>query len=44
MCAAIQAVLDGFSVTQAARAHEVPYTTLYDRVVGDVVGDQEGAF
>ena len=24
-------------------AHEIPYTTLYDRVVGDVVGDQEGA-
>ena len=36
MCAAIQSVEDGSSVSQAARAHGVPYTTLYDRIVGNV--------
>ena len=34
MCAAIQSVEDGSSVSQAARAHGVPYTTIYDRIVG----------
>ena len=36
MCATIQSVEDGSSVSQAARAHGVPYTTLYDRIVGNV--------
>ena len=36
MCAVIQSVKDGSSVSQAARAHGVPYTTLYDRIVGNV--------
>ena len=36
MRAAIQAVEDGSSVSQAARTHRVPYTTLYDRMVGNV--------
>ena len=36
MCAAIQAVEDGSSVSQAAHAHGVPYMTLYDRMVGNV--------
>ena len=36
MCAAIKSVKDGSSVSQAARAHGVPYTTLYDRIVGNV--------
>ena len=36
MCAAIQSVEDGSSVFQAAHAHGVPYTMLYDRIVGNV--------
>ena len=36
MCAAIQIVEDGSSVSQVACAHGVPYTTLYDRMVGNV--------
>ena len=32
---AIQAVEDGSSVSQAAHAHGVSYTTLYDRMVGN---------
>ena len=36
MCAAIQSVEDGSSVSQAAHAHGVSYTTLYDRIFGDV--------
>ena len=34
MCAAIQSVEDGSSISQAAHAHGVPYTILYDRIVG----------
>ena len=36
MSEAIQSVEDGSSVFQATRAHGVPYTTLYDRIVGNV--------
>ena len=34
MCAVIQCVEDGSSVSQAACVHGGPYTTLYDRIVG----------
>ena len=43
MCAAIQSVEDGSSVSQAARAHGVPYTTLYDRIAGNVTSCQESS-
>ena len=36
MRAAIQAIEDGSSVAQVARTHRVPYTTFYDRMVGNV--------
>ena len=36
MHAAIQAVKDGSSVSQATHAHGVPHMTLYDRMVGNV--------
>ena len=36
MCAAIQSVEDGSSISQAVHAHAVPYTMLYDRIVGNV--------
>ena len=36
MAAAVQACKDGQGVTDAARLHEVPKSTLYDRVTGRV--------
>ena len=43
MCAATQFVEHGSSVSQAAHAHGVPYTTLYDRIVGNVTSCQESS-
>ena len=36
MCLAMQAVKDGSNISEAARVHGVPRTTLYDRISGRV--------